>query len=504
MATLINDPDRKTVPRWRPWQDAISLGETDVFKKVRTLEKPNLDDLMKTKASWEANRSVAYAADFIGAAYAIGYGHLAREAAEFILTTSSKTSPEAHAVAYQIIHGPQRPLHEPAKIDEDTSRQNINKIRASLRAYPRNPLAYMDLAREYVGKGQASRAERPIEIALALAPNNRFVLRSASRFFLHRDDHDRAHHILRAAERVKADPWILAAEIAVAGAAERTSSLIKIGRQLLESKNISPFHTSELASALGTLECEAGNSKLGKRLLQQALREPTDNAVAQASWISRRIRGFQIDPQSLQTPRSYEARAWENMFNGNWMQGVTEADLWLRDESFSSRPAVFASWAATSSLTQYKQAENFARQGLKTHPNDFLLLNNLAVALANMDRTEEAENELNKTIQTDLENEYKPTFLATRGLIQFRRDLPGEGRILYRMAINVAKEAKQYRSTVWALLHYAREEYRFDALKAEQIIKEALDELPKLEEPQQQLSLHLYERILNEVRSLAC
>ena len=360
----------------------------------------------------------------------------------------------------------------------------------------------MDLAREYVGKGQTCRAERPVEIALALAPNNRFVLRSAARFYLHNGDRIRAHHILRAAEGVRVDPWLLAAEIAVAGAAKRTSSLIKVGRQLLESKKISPFNASELASAIGTLECESGNSKSGKRLIHQALITPTENAVAQASWISRRIKNFQIDPQILLTPRSYEARAWGNMFDGNWEQGVTAADLWLRDESFSSRPAVFASWVATATLTQYEQAESFAKQGLKTHPNEFLLLNNLAVALANMGKVEEAENELRKVDLEDLKKEFIPTFFATQGLIQFRRDLPAEGRVLYRKAINEAREANQYRSAVWALLHYAREEYRFDTLKAERIIKEALDDLPKLEEAQQDLSLQLYQRILREARSL--
>lgn len=503
MATLVNDPERRTVPRWRPWRDAVTLGDSDVTRRIRTIETPNVIELMKTKFAWENNHSVPFAADFMGAAFALGKGSLARNAAEYVLTTRSKSSAVVRELAHRIYYensGTSKAISEPRSLNEDTTRKTIRTIRASLRAHPRNPLAYMDLAREYVGNGQSAKAIRPIEIALELAPNNRFVLRSASRFFLHMQDRVRAHHILRSAARVKVDPWLLAAEIAVAGAAERTSSLLKVGRQLLESNAINSFHTSELASALATLECEAGNIKFGKRLIHQALMAPTENAVAQASWISRRIGDLKMDPHILETPRSYEARAWANMFKGEWQEGVDQAELWLRDESFSSRPAIFASWAASITFTEFQRAANFARQGLKTHPNDFLLLNNLAVALANMGQTEDAEKELQKVSPTDREGEYKATYLATKGLIQFRRGFSAEGRALYLMAVNETRDAKQNSLTVWAMLHHAREEFRCNPELALKITKGALSEITSLEKPQQGMTMQLYERVLREAK----
>jgi hypothetical protein len=55
-----------------------------------------------------------------------------------------------------------------------------------------------------------------------LAPNHRFALRSAARFFLHVGKPDDAQTILRRSEATRRDPWLMAAEIAVSTVADRT------------------------------------------------------------------------------------------------------------------------------------------------------------------------------------------------------------------------------------------------------------------------------------------
>src|SRR6185295_6008504 len=81
-------------------------------------------------------------------------------------------------------------------------------------AEPRNAFVWSDLARLYVLVGLRDQAERAMQVALSLAPFDRFIVRSAARFFLHSSNPDRSLQILRRNERTKLDPWLMAAELA--------------------------------------------------------------------------------------------------------------------------------------------------------------------------------------------------------------------------------------------------------------------------------------------------
>ena len=145
-----------------------------------------------------------------------------------------------------------------------------------------------------------------------------------------------------------------------------------------------------MASALGTLELEAGKTRLTKQLFRKALEKPTENSVAQAAWISRRIGNWAIESNALEAPRSYEAGAWTNIMHSRWEDSLTAAELWLYDEPFSKRPTIFGSWVALTVAPDFGKAERIARHGLERHRNDFLLLNNVAVLLAYQGRHGEA------------------------------------------------------------------------------------------------------------------
>ena len=498
MSTLLDDPDRRTVPRWRFWEDAVRLGDVDITQKVRTPNMPNLDGLERARHDWEVHQSLPFAGDFLGVAYALGQADQAKDAANFVSKFSSGTSKAAHDLAQKILKrnlDNQNILQDPPSPNLNDRRNRINHLRNYTRKFQRNPLVYMDLAREYVALGQTNAAKKPVMTALALAPNNRFILRSASRFFLHINDPERAHDILRKAKRIKSDPWILAAEIAVASAVGRTSRLIRTGRNFVNSKDLPPFHLSELASALGTLEWNAGNTRLVKRFFVRALEKPTENVVAQAGWINRRLGYMEINPQTLDIPGAFEARAWANLLDSKWRDSLNAAELWQRDEPFSRRPAVFGSWLALVALADYKKAEDLARQGLIMHPDEFLLLNNLAVALAYMGKIDEAKYEFEKIKKEEAEGAYKPTYFATKGLIQFRNASIEEGRRFYQNAIKEAKERKDYRTTVWALLHFAREEFLYAPNIGNKLVKEALGNSEKLSGLDQSITSRLLDLI---------
>lgn len=500
MSTVLDDPERRVVPRWRPWREAVSIEDVRPVDVRQTNKKINLEDLEQTRSQWEKNKSLPFAADFLGAAFALSQGEAAKDAAIFVLNSKRPTNKALQHLAKLVLSVPaeEQAAVEPILPTKETSHHRIRMLRKSLHSFPRHPLALMDLAREYVGLGQSRAAIKPVRQALALAPTSRFVLRSASRFFLHHKDNEQAHDILRRSERTKKDPWLISAEIAVASAAGRRSSLIKLGRQLIESRKFHLSHISELASALGTLELEDGRIRLMKKLFRTALVYPTENSLAQAAWVARKVGHLGFEPNIRDIPRSYEAGAWTNITNGHWDDSLGDAELWSCDEPFSKRPTRFGSWVALGTAPDYVKAEHIAKRGIKTHSDDFILLNNLTVALAYQDKTSEAVQYFNRIHPGTGEDQYTTTYLATNGLLQFRLGQVDDGRKLYRMAVNNAKRNKTTLAVVLALLHFAREEYRLAPSKGDELVKEALPDFEKLAPLERKLS----DRLLQLVRPI--
>jgi tetratricopeptide (TPR) repeat protein len=95
-----------------------------------------------------------------------------------------------------------------------------------------------------------------------------------------------------------------------------------------------------------------------------------------------------------------------------------------------------------------------------TAPNDPIVWNDRAVALAYLGRLDEAHIELNKIDPRALPELSKPAYLATKGLLLYRADRRAEGLEFYLQAMktNASREQSGVRALVaWHLL---REEAR--------------------------------------------
>ena len=259
------------------------------------------------------------------------------------------------------------------------------------------------------------------------------------------------------------------------------TSLSLVG-ELFDQGTSLPFTSLSLACALGTLEMQTGTVRNVRRLFKIGLVKPTENAIAQARWVSRELllafRDLEIKPTSWPAKRQYEASAWTRLSSGDWTSAVNEARLWLRDEPFSSRPAVFGSWVAPVTTGDFRTAKEFADAGLVANPRHSVLLNNLAVCLANLDQIVEARKVFDQINAAEAVSRSEATYLATQGLISYREGNYDLGRSRYGEAVRKSKTPKE---RAWALLHFAREEYRLDPRSAEPILQEghkALDALP--------------------------
>jgi len=483
VSSRFEDPERRVVPRWRPSWVTASLGELG-YPGTAGSGRAGLDQkgLLQNLAAWERHRSATFGADLVGAALVLERHDIAREAAEYLLASGSEASPVAARLARFIVEPGHGKAGDPPALTVDARRQRISSLRRRLQSGPRNALGWIDLAREYAVLGQVNPSEHAVRIALSLAPDNRFVVRSAARFFMHKQDPEQAHHILRHAVKARSDPWLLAAEIAAASVAGRVPGSIKSGRRLIDSGHFTAWHVSELACAIGTAELGAAKRSDIRRLFRRALTQPTENALAQVSWAVRRDNQLlEIDPSAYETPRSYEARAWERFVAGAWGEAVGAAEEWQLDEPFATRPAAFGSFLAAVALGDLELGALFARRGLEANPDDALLLNNLSFTLATADRVDEARAVFARIRKAGLDPAMRAAYLATSGLLSYRDGRVEEGHDLYMTSITSAKEANAPATSAWATLFHAREQLRVGSDYRSIVLAKAnaaLDDLP--------------------------
>ena len=454
MAVIYEDKDRKIVPRWRGALLTAALGELSTTLAPKR-DLPNPEFLRKRREDWERNRQIAYATDLVSAAFVCGQESLAQDAAEFVVKNQDKATPSAVRIAKKVLGEDSSPT--PENID---SRIMIRNLRRRTVQDPHNAIAWTDLALNYTIQGHPDKAERAIRTALSLAPGNRFILRSAARLYLHQDQPRIAHDILRRSEATKHDPWLLAAEIAIASISDRTSRWIKAGKELIDSLAGKPHHISELASAIATLELGSGSSRAAKKLFHISLIQPNENAVAQAGWASRQNRQLAPEKSPSNVPRTFEASSWTHFYKSNWKESLGAAKLWQIDQPFSTRPAIHGSFIAGALLQDFKESCDIVKVGLAANPEDFTLNNNYVFALINMGDLSGALTILDRMKRFDLTKQDEVVLAATSGLYHYRKGEREAGRSLYVQALDSARRLSIPKLEALVALFFAQEEIK--------------------------------------------
>lgn len=470
MAQRVDDSHRRVVPRWWSVPVASALGQLApsgaLLAGNAAIARPG--ELEQLRADWDAQPSAVYAANLIDAALTFNAPELAQDAAQWVLQNGG-VSPVSAGLAQAVLGSDSSSFDDPdnaLRIPRDRWRL-VAQHRKLLRLYPRNSLLWVELARHYSALGQVDAAARALRIALSLAPNSRYVLRSASRFYLHARDPERAHRIILAAPATTSDPWLLAAEIVAAEARGRTSRLVSIGSSAAHSRRFDALSVSELASALGTLEFKSGNRKKTKRYFARALENPTENSLAQADWVCRHSVNFCPEGGNVDPPRAFEAHAWRELAAGDFLSAVNHSRDWLHDEPFASRPALLGSWIAAVALEDYDVALGLVKSARIANPDDARLLVQEVYCLGSAGRVDEAQ-----ALMSDLEHAaarddtiysaagWEALLHADRGLIAYRSGDLDQGRDAYMRALEIAAANRLQEAAASALINFAREEFR--------------------------------------------
>ena len=452
--------ERKVVPRWRQ----LTRTQPDELRSALGRASPidgSDEELEICITAWEQDKTLENAADLASAGFVLGKPEVAQRAAMQIVRNGN-ASPSIKMLSKRLLEGDVGFSGALKSLEEqhNNANQTIRYLRQRWSEFPRNPFLRVEAARAYLTRRQIPPAIDAMELALKLAPENRYVLRSAARLFVHVEDFKFAHDLLGKSESVKCDPWVLASEIAVSSLAGRTSRNIKLGKSLIAREIYSNIQTSELASALATVELCSGARKNSRKYFKQSLIDPNDNSLAQTAWANRMdpTLDFVITDQALKIPNSSEAKTIQCRINGDWKGLIDNCLVWLRDEPFSSRPAELGSYVAVALIGDFSLGEKFARAGLVSDPTNIALKNNLCVAVANQGNIQEAESVYNEIGEPETDREERVPYLATGGLIQFRKSNRIGGRELYLAAIDTAKRIGDMRLANLAILHYVNEE----------------------------------------------
>ncbi len=505
MSSINEDRARQVVPVWRSFSKTTGRGE---LSSAGAPIESHFDDSMvaSLRKEWEETPILPIAADLVSAALTLGRFDAAREAAQSIITDASATSCAKEVAELYLERGnlPKgKELSFGAGSTEDLThgrfeqsirtqlQEDVRKSRKQLIEYPRNPVAWTNLALLYTSLGVFTKAERAIRTALALAPTNRFILRAASRFYLHIGRKHLAHRVLADAPNVRVDPWLLSSEIATAAAIGKTSLNIKIARRKLDLRRHTPFHLSELASAIGTLESHNGNLRNARPLVTFSLQSPVENSIAQAAWLYRTF--GKIGAESGST-HSSEANAWYAFREQKWEACMKQTALWLVEQPFSSRPALLGAHIASVVRADYEAAASIAEQGLLSNWDDFSLRNSLAFSLAQNDDASRAAAVYKSVDLGSLTDQERIVWLATSGLIEFRSGRHEEGRNLYKLAMELGRQTRDVREII-ALLYYAFEELRVEGPNAEEIRNRAL-------ESAKSLNIATYVQVIDRLKKL--
>lgn len=482
MAVIKGDDNRRVLPNWREFSTTAQLGELGLTKVNNTLlPAPSLDKYIQ---DFRENREIPFAAELISVASAnndVEHKEV-EEAASLIASRKKETTYSQSALAQQILDNGYREPNNQTHRDESkelcSKQQLISEYGPKIHALKNllsndsyNAIAWVDLARCYSIMGQKEKSKSCMDIAVALQPDNRFVLRSAVRLYTHYDSADRALWLLKHSSATKYDPWLLSSELSVSMLLKRQSILAKVGIQMVESDNFNPFAITELSSSLGTLEFYNGSRKKSKKMFQKALLAPNDNSAAQIEWVlskdSSILNREQFKPD---IKNNYEAISLDTYYSKEYAASIPNILNWLRDMPYSKRPIMLGT-SASELLGDRDLTMSLLEFGLLTNPSDPALLNNRAYYLALNNKVEEAAAVINRLFMNrDMTDRESICAIATKGLVEFRSGNLDDGAGLYSLSIKKAIDLQELEMAKSAALNLLRELMRNDDENGEQVL----------------------------------
>lgn len=450
--------NRRLIPRWQSLRDAYT-SKVILSSKISNPKEENenfiSEEIIRARNEWLKEKSFFSAIEYLEK-QRIGNVEYDQEAYQFIEKRISSNNQLPNAIRNFFNE------ETDFSIEYDSPQFAIKNYRNQVILHPNDAYLWLELARNYLIVGSTEKCEKALLIARSLAPNDSFISRSMMRFYHHIDNIDKALYYVWKVSTLVNDPMILSGEIALCNTIGKSSRFVKQAKNMLHSQNYSPLCLSELTSEIATMEIMNGKERIGKRLLEQSLYAPTENAIAQTTWINQCITKLSWiqEINKLEVPNNYEGEIYFDLSLMDrpidWNHLFEQCKFWNKYQPFSRYPIYLGTNIATDFLEKYEEAFDFSMRALPNNKNESGVLNNIAYsAILNGDK-KNAEKYLNLQFSKSKTAEEKVVFLATRGLYEFRFGNIVNGKKLYVDSYELANSLKS-KLYPRVLVYYFRE-----------------------------------------------
>lgn len=460
MALFIDSTDRLLIPTWREFDKSLSeLQPIDHYK-----HPIGKGDISESIAEWEGNKNLVNAGELITAAIINGFTEdpTVIDAASYVLEYPLNVPKVLANVSKEILASPI--TNNDVTDDRLLIFAKIANLKRLLSDYPACAVLYIEIARWYVLLGQLDIAEKHINTALYLDCHNRYIVRSAARFFIHRNKGEAAIAVLRRSGLTKKDPWLMASEISVSRQFDKRSPFLKKAFQLVESKDFSDFDLSELRGTIGMEELENNGFKKSRQLFNQSLVAANDNSFAQAQWVANNRNLELLFPNAPINVLYKEALCYDKFFEGDYKSALQYAIQWQDEVPYSLKCVMFGSGISTTFEKDYKTSIRLLNNYLRTNQRNKAALNDLAYAYALNNDTINAQKTIDiatKEIDKTRVELADICLVATQGLVFFREGDEKKGSYYYERAIEASRMLQMQEMLDSAKLNYSREILRF-------------------------------------------
>lgn len=465
------DDKRRLIPRWRSFHKTSMTGELSTSRKNYKPEYVK-NDLFYDQyiQEWENNKTSEIAAEIVFHCLTIGKPELATQQAIYLKSEPNISSELDSLVNKILVTSENSSLIENdiAQLQylKDQLYVEIHRFKKLLHEWPNSSLYWMELARLYSALGEKEKSHKAVKAALQLGGDNRYIIRSAIRFFVHIGDYDALTAVFTNYKQLYKDQWILSAFISLHDLLRRHNLKTKTAKQLIT--HLGDRRTTELSGALASLELDSGSIKASKKLFKSSIINPNDNSLAQLAWAEKYV-GRLTKISEISVPFDYEAQTREWFRYDDPKKSLKECVQWMIDEPYSITPAITGSYIASSLTDDLKSAQQFCEIGLNANPSDPTLLNNNAFCQAKTGNIEGAIQSLNKINDIKKNSPLEITVSATTGLVNMRQGFIEKGREHYSHAIELAGKLNMTEYKAIASLYLAEEEIKVGQLSREKI-----------------------------------
>lgn len=480
MSVLHGKNNRRILPRWRVSSKASHSADFLALKSTEKVRGNIKVQLEQAKIDFIKLPSIGSAAEALSFSLLAGEADIAITAAKFLLENENAAPATVLRLAKSIIEG-----NDPFSVIGITPEEQVSRTRKLLRINPDNPMLWADMARHYSSLGHRTPASRSMQTALHLAPNHRWILRTAARFLVHQEEPIAAHKLLINHPQTKNDPWLIAAELACAQVAERPARFWRQATQIITWDKVHPRHMSELATAVAMMELESGDHKKARKYIKKGLVAPTENTLAQVYWAQENKHlkdGSNLDALVRSTKDAFEADYRFNLAKGDLTVALHAAKTWKADEPFAARPCLEIAYIA-SLLDDYDLTIKMADDVFRLDGCiDFTLEMNIIFAelssgTLDVRRDKKHIEKLHAKLISAIEKNDSTSYhaLANLGLWHYRYGDNSDGQMLYDEAITRAQKVNSNEGAAMAATFAAREAILAKEPSADTVLQRAKD-----------------------------